>query len=409
MLKSTSWYTNSCFYKSICGAVIKTQSPLFIKKLLTEEFDMTNEILLEKIHLVVEKLMNLGGADYDSDKTTGREESKRGIIARDFGIEEWDWPQGVGLYGLNKLQSFYNDTRYMEFFKNWFQNNINKGLPSKNINTSAPYLTLVNLLDELDNKEYEAMCLEHVEWILSSLPKTKEGGFQHVTTAIGDRNGITLHDSELWIDTLFMEVLFLNKMGQRYDKPEWVSEAVKQVLVHIKYLYEKKTGLFYHGWSFNLNSNFGEIFWCRGNSWFTFGIIDFIQALEKDMEPGLYTYFIDTFIAQVDALVKLQSPAGLWNTVLDDNTSYEEVSGSAAIVTGIIKGIKLGILDDSYQACADKAIEAICKNIAEDGTVLNVSAGTGIGKDADHYKNVAIMPMAYGQSLALVALCEALK
>ncbi|MGL5434691.1 MAG: glycoside hydrolase family 88/105 protein [Lachnospiraceae bacterium] len=370
---------------------------------------MTNEQLLKKIHLVVDKLINLGGADYDSDKITAKEESKRGFIARDFGIEEWDWPQGVGLYGMNKLQNFYNDTRYLEFFDNWYQNNINKGLPSKNINTSAPYLTLVNLLDALNNPQYETMCLEHAQWLTDELPKTKEGGFQHVTTAIGDRNGITLNDGEMWIDTLFMAVLFLNKMGQRYQRPDWVSEATKQVLIHIKYLYEKTNGLFYHGWSFSLNSNFGGIFWCRGNSWFTFGIIDFIEALEKDIDPGLYTYFIDTFKAQAEALIRLQSPSGLWHTVLDDDTSYEEISGSAAITTGILKGIKLGILDSSYQSAADRAIEAICRNIADDGTVLNVSAGTGMGYDADHYKNIAIMPMAYGQSLTLVALCEALR
>ena len=61
---------------------------------------MTNEQLLPIIHKVMDKLMNLGGADYDSDKNTSKEQSDQGLIARDFGIEEWDWPQGVGLYGL---------------------------------------------------------------------------------------------------------------------------------------------------------------------------------------------------------------------------------------------------------------------------------------------------------------------
>ena len=95
--------------------------------------------------------------------------------------------------------------------------------------------------------------------------------------------------------------------------------------------------------------------------------------------------------------------------MLTDPTSYEEVSGSAAIAAGILKGIKLGILDSSFEACAEKAIEGICANVAEDGTVLNVSGGTGMGYDADHYKNIVIHPMAYGQSLTLIALCEALK
>ncbi|MEG2350753.1 MAG: glycoside hydrolase family 88 protein [Hungatella sp.] len=370
---------------------------------------MSNEELLKSIHLVVDKLMNLGGADYSSDRSASSEETKKGIIARDFGIEEWDWPQGVGLYGLNKLQNFYNDERYLDFFKNWYQNNVKKGLPGRNINTTAPYLTLVDLIDQLNVPEYETMCLAQADWLIHQLPHTKEGGFQHVTSAIGDRMSINRNDGELWIDTLFMAVLFLNKMGQRYHAQEWIDEAEHQILIHIKYLYDKQTGLIHHGWSFKRNDNFGGIFWCRGNSWFTFGIMDYLQTCEKTINSGFRQYLIDTFKAQVDALLPLQAPSGLWHTILTDPSSYEEVSGSAAIATGILKGIKTGVLDSSYQESADRAIAAICANIAPDGTVLNVSAGTGIGKDAQHYKDILIMPMAYGQSLALAALCEALK
>ena len=55
------------------------------------------------------------------------------------------------------------------------------------------------------------------------------------------------------------------------------------------------------------------------------------------------------------------------------------------------------------------AIKGILKNIDKDGTVLNVSGGTGMGMNADHYKNILIAPMAYGQSLTILALAEALK
>ena len=80
-----------------------------------------------------------------------------------------------------------------------------------------------------------------------------------------------------------------------------------------------------------------------------------------------------------------------------------------AITAGILKGIRMGILDDSYIDVADKAINAILKNIDSDGTVLNVSGGTGMGYDAEHYKNILIAPMAYGQSLTILALVEALQ
>jgi len=371
---------------------------------------MTNERLLEKIHLVVEKLMNLGGCDYDKDKSVSSTDTKKGIIQRDFGIEEWDWPQGVGLYGLYKLQEFYGDDRYLPFFENWYSGHLKKGLPSRNINTTAPFLPLSCLHSRLtDSESFYKLCKEQADWLINGLPKTTDNGFQHVTSAIGDRNGVNLNEGQIWIDTLFMSVLFLNRMGQQAENPVWKNEALHQFLVHIKYLFDKQTGLFHHGFSFERMDNFGGVFWCRGNSWFTYGIMEFLDACKDDLNEGVRTYLIDTFKSQAAALLKLQAPSGLWRTVLTDETSYEEVSGSAAIAAGILRGVKAGILGDDYKKAADLAITAICANISEDGTVLNVSAGTGIGMDGDHYKNVLIMPMAYGQALALTALCEALE
>ena len=55
-----------------------------------------------------------------------------------------------------------------------------------------------------------------------------------------------------------------------------------------------------------------------------------------------------------------------------------------------------------------KAVEALITCIGEDGLVGNVSAGTGMGMNAQHYKDIVIRPMAYGQSLTALALIEAL-
>ena len=126
------------------------------------------------------------------------------------------------------------------------------------------------------------------------------------------------------------------------------------------------------------------------------------------LNPAVKTVILDAYKAQAAALKELQSESGLWHTILDDPESYEEVSGSAAIIAGILKGIRMGILDDSYRECAERGLRGILDNITEDGTVLNVFAGTGIGMNAEHYKNIMILPMAYGQSLTIMALAEAL-
>ena len=360
----------------------------------------------EKLDLVIEKLMNLGGPENGEELSEGGEAI--GFFKRDFGIREWDWPQGVGLYGLLRIMQARKKEDYKEFLYQWFKDNMREGLPSKNINTTTPLLTLAELNEYYHDQEFEALCFKWVDWLMNCLPRTMERGFQHVTSANGDRQGVRLNENEMWIDTIFMTVLFLNRMGQKYQNQSWIDESIHQVLMHIKYLWDKETGLFYHGWTFNERNNFGGIFWCRGNSWFTLGILDYIDMFKGTMNAGVKEFVVDTYKAQVEALKGLQGKSGLWHTVLTDGDSYEEVSGSAAITAGILKGIRYGILDDSYLPCAWKAVEAILDSIDRDGTVLNVSGGTGMGYDADHYKNILIAPMAYGQSLTILALAEAL-
>lgn len=368
--------------------------------------ELKKEEITQKLDLVVNKLLTLGGPENETELENGGESI--GFFRRDFGISEWDWPQGVGLYGLYKIMMVEKKEEYREFLCSWFKNNMAEGLPSRNINTTTPLLTLVQLNEICPDPEFESLCLSWADWLMRCLPRTEEGGFQHVTSANGDRLGVRLNENEMWIDTLFMTVLFLNRMGQKYNRQDWISESIHQVLLHIKYLYDKKTGLFYHGWTFNTRDNFGGVFWCRGNSWFTAGILEYLEMFKGSLDAGVREFIVNTYKSQVRTLKKLQSQSGLWHTVLDDPASYEEVSGSAAITAGILKGIKLGILDDSYLDCAWKGVRAVMNNIDEEGTVLNVSGGTGMGADREHYKKILIAPMAYGQSLTILALIQAL-
>ena len=368
---------------------------------------INREEIQEKLDLVIQKLMHLGLPENEESLKEGGEHI--GFFKRDFGISEWNWPQGVGLYGILKVMKIQKKEEYKEFLYQWFQRNIEEGIPSRNINTTAPLLTLAELNELYKDKEFEALCLEWADWLIHCIPKTREGGFQHVISANGDRQGVRLNDNQMWIDTLFMAVLFLNKMGQKYKRQDWVEESIHQVLIHIKYLYDTNSGLFFHGWSFERMDNFGGIFWCRGNSWFTLGILEYIEMFKGTLGTGVKTFFVDTYKAQVEALKKLQGKSGLWHTVLTDPTSYEEVSGSAGIIAGILKGIRCGILDDSYLPCVKRGIRGILKNIDKDGTVLNVSGGTGVGNNAEYYKKILIAPMAYGQSLVILALYEALR
>ena len=67
----------------------------------------------------------------------------------------------------------------------------------------------------------------------------------------------------------------------------------------------------------------------------------------------------------------------------------------------------LPFLPKEYKYNGDKAVEAICARIADDGAVGDVSYGTNVGMTADDYKNIPICIMPYGQALTILLLTEA--
>ncbi|MBP3360011.1 MAG: glycoside hydrolase family 88 protein [Clostridia bacterium] len=315
-------------------------------------------------------------------------------------INKWEWAQGVGLYGLYRYWSFSGERRYFDFLINWFNSRIEEGLPEKNVNTCAPMLTLTYLYEKTKNEEWLEIIKEWSQWIYHDFPRTGDMGIQHITTGIENKG-------QLWADTLFMTNLFLARAGMLLGNEDYINESQRQFLVHIKYLFDKTCGLWFHGWSFLRMDNFSAVHWGRGNCWYTAGVVDYIDMVP--LEPTIKEYLIATLKSQADALVKYQGKNGMWKTIIDDPTSYDETSATAGFCYGLLKAVRRGYLDESYLECATAALDAVCKRIGEDGTVLEVSYGTPVFDTPEEYKAVELCPMTYGQALAVLCLTEGMQ
>ncbi len=314
-----------------------------------------------------------------------------------FSIEVWEWPQGVAMYSLYLYYKKTGKEEYLQYMIDWYDRRIKEGLPMKNVNTVAPLLALIHLYELKKDERYLSICEEWAKWIATDMPRTEERGLQHITTHL-------VNDGELWDDTLFMTVLFLAKIGQVTSKKEYLDESTYQFLLHIKYLADPVTGLWYHGWTFNGRHNFGKVFWARGNSWFTAGVVEFIDIAQP--EKAVREYLIQGLKSQTRELCRLQHDSGLWHTVLDDVASYLETSASAGFAYGILKAVRKGYLDESYKNFALKAVQGILGKVGEEGLVGGVSYGTALGNDVEHYKNIKQLPTAYGQGLTFLMLVE---
>jgi len=337
---------------------------------------------------VVRKMENLG------NDTNLKEDCPISIID----IYQWEWAQGVGLYGLLKRYQSTKDAEILRFLEGWFDRNLQKGLPPKNVNTMCPLLTLSFVYEHTKKPEYLAICQEWAEWIMKEMPRTEEGGLQHCVSG-------NLNDGQLWDDTLFMTVLFLTRMGILLNRQDYLDESVHQFLVHSKYLIDPPSGLLFHGWTFHGRHHFAKARWARGNCWYTAGLPEYLEFY-PGLPQGVRRYLLATFESQVKALAALQDGSGKWHTLLDDKASYTETSATAGFAYGILKGIRLGYLPASYAPMAERAADSVVVSINPEGTVTGVSYGTGMGSDLDFYRNIPLCPMTYGQALTLMLLDE---
>ncbi len=315
----------------------------------------------------------------------------------------WEWTQGVGLFGFWKYFEFTKNENYLNILKEYYERQLKIGLPGKNVNTVTPLLPMCFLAEYSGEKKYLDVCAEWAEWIMKDFPRTKEGGFQHITSD-------SLNEQELWDDTLFMTVLFLAKFGKLSGKKEYVQEAIYQFLLHAKYLADRKTGLWYHGWTFLKNNNFAGAFWGRGNCWVTAAIPEFLSIAGDDCSFAEKRYLIELLKRQVETLAKFQDSDGMWHTLVDDNSSYKETSATCGFAWGILHAIHMGLIESSYKICAEKALSAVLENIDKNGIVGNVSYGTPMGRESkDFYKSIPLKSMPYGQALAMLYLIEVMK
>lgn len=357
-------------------------------------YGLSKAQIIETIQKLTDNLVDIRD---ESGEYHLHNEGKIDINDKDW--ECWGWTQGVGLYGLYRYYELTRDPKTFEVIRGWFNRRFQEGTIDRNVNAVAPLLTLTYLYEETGDKKYLPLLTDWLEWAMYDMARTDDGGIQHTTILSENRQ-------QLWDDTLMMAVMPLARGGKLFHKPEYIEEAKKQFLLHIRYLSDKKTGLWFHGWTFDGRHNFGDTLWGRGNCWATITMTDFLDLLSLPADDYYRQYLQTVLHAQIDALCKYQSESGLWHTVLNDTSTYEEASATAGFAYGILKAVRKHYIDPSYLDTGIRAIKAVLANIAPDGTLRNVSIGTPIYPTSAEYNLIPVGPMPYGQSLAVMALAE---
>ena len=313
----------------------------------------------------------------------------------------WDWPAGVAFYGISRAWEVTGDQSYIDYLANWADGFIKAGLPKMTVNAVSLGHTMMTLHEATGDEKYLEVAKNMAEYLSKEAVRFGERVLQH--TVSQNYN----FPEQAWADTLFMAALFLLKLGVKLENKSYMDDGLSQYYWHEEFLQDNVTNLYYHAWD-NLNQNhLSGIYWARANAWTALTSAEALRQINA-MNPS-FMRIGDSLRDQIAALVRLQSPNGLWHTVLNDESSYEETSASAGIAAAIVIFSKVfghGI----YNQYVENALAGILNNIGEDGTVRNVSAGTAVMHNVEGYKNVPRKRIqGWGQGLALAFLCSLLE
>ncbi len=320
------------------------------------------------------------------------------VVKRTMNMDfTWDWPCGVAFYGISKAWEATGKQEYIDFLVKWVDEYLEIGLPPLMVNACAMGHTMITLHEATGDQKYLDIAIKKAEYLRKDALRFGEGVFQHTVSSKND------FPEQAWADTLFMAAYFLLRMGFKLNNKEYIEDALNQYYWHEEFLQDTTTNLFYHAWD-NVNKNhMSGMYWARANAWAALTMVEAYRFLNY-LNP-MWMQIGGALGDQLSALVRLQSEEGLWHTLLNDPSSYLETSASAGISAALVLwGHPL------HKKYVQKALPGILNNIAEDGTVKNVSAGTAVMLTAEDYKKVPVKRIqGWGQGLTLAFLCTLLK
>ncbi|WP_077619380.1 glycoside hydrolase family 88 protein [Bacillus sinesaloumensis] len=320
------------------------------------------------------------------------------VVERTMNMDfSWDWPGGVAFYGIATAYEATGEDKYLQYIKKWVDEELEDGLPQLTVNASSIGHILLTLYKATNEEKYIENAIKMADFLLHDAERFDDGVLQH--TVNGDKYQFP---EQAWVDTMFMAGYFLLRIGHLLEREDYFQFGLKQYHGHEKFLQDDDTNLYYHGWDNLAQNHMSGIFWARGNGWAAYTMARALEYIE--VQDPSYMIIADSLRDQLSTLVRLQSETGLWHTIVDDQTSYLETSGSAGIAAALLTRGKL------YNKYVQRSIHGILGKIKEDGSVMGVSSGTAVMHDADGYKGVPFKRVqGWGQGLTLAFLSQLIK
>jgi unsaturated rhamnogalacturonyl hydrolase len=313
-------------------------------------------------------------------------------IMKDFKFykESWNYEDGCIYKGIMDMYYATGDKDYYDFVFENIEKWIDKDGKIKNYEISEYNIDNLNsgkvlfpIYKKTKEKKYETAIKELYEQIKTH-PRTIEKNFWHKK----------IYPNQVWLDGLYMALPFYLEYENIFDNKKNYDDIFDQILNVEKHMKDKKTGLYYHGydeskterWS-DSETGLSQNFWSRAMGWYVMALIDVLEITDDKYEKKEKVKEI--FRNTIDALINFQdNKSGMWYQVIDKGENpknYTETSGTLMIAYSILKGCRLGILEEKYEKSGSKAFQGtVEKYLSEkEGKIFlgGICGVAGLGND----------------------------
>ena len=320
--------------------------------------------------------------------------------ADDYPYKSWSYPQGFMLWGFIRLYEKTGDKKYADYVLDYCSHHVtaNGDVPAftgVSLDDIMPGSVLVWAWTQTGEEKYKTAC-NRVFRAFSDYPRNGDGGFWH--------NRELPH--EMWVDGLFMGLMFLTRYGKYIakesieEKDFCFSETVRQLSVVFDRCEKDSSGLLYHAysedrkasWAHPVTGKSPEV-WSEGLGWYAMILADVLELLPSDQDG--YDRLVSQMKKLVCALEKVQDQSsGLWYQVVDKPSlrrNWHDTSGSAMFVYAIKKAGLLGVCTreqcDKIAAWAFEGLKTKC-TVDYEGRANIHDACNGLGVQKDYYAYV---------------------
>ncbi len=331
---------------------------------------------------------------------------------------QWNYPWGVTLFGLLRVSQILDDKDMESFvlthnrfaadqfaYLRWQRETFGKYTNAAGMED----LMILNKLDHCGSMSSQLLegILRHDAEVTPEMDALLKIVADYISNGQSRLPDGTLwrpeREETIWADDLFMSCPFLVRYAEYSKDTSYLNDAVKQTLNMASYL-QDSDGVYFHGYSIK-DKNPSGYKWGRSNGWAMVSTAEVLSAMPKDHPK--YESVLSVLRRHIEGIKPLQAPSGLWNQVLDHSELWEETSCTAMFTYAISRAVNKGWIDKNNLEVAQKALAGLNKKITEDGAILDVCQGTGIGFDLQFYaQRQRPFDDHHGQGAVLLALTE---